>query len=202
MARQGRNAEETKAAILAAARLAFGASGYDRTTIRAVAKAAQVDPALVMHYFTNKDGLFAAAATMDLALPDLTGVPPGRVADALLPVFFTVWSPGGPFLGLLRATASSPVAAQALLEVLADQITPVLATVARDNAPTRAALIGAQLLGVAMTRYVLRAPPVTALSEPALTSWLRPVIEHYLTSPLPAPSAGQAGPASLPAWPR
>ncbi|MFG1604147.1 TetR family transcriptional regulator [Actinoplanes sp. NPDC049265] len=51
----------TEARILAAARHLFAAVGYDRTTIRAVAAAAEVDAGLVMHYFGSKDALFAQA---------------------------------------------------------------------------------------------------------------------------------------------
>ena len=178
-----RNAEQSRAAILAAARLKFGADGYDRTTIRSVATAAAVDPALVMHYFGSKDGLFAAAAEMDLDLPDLSAVPADRVADVLLPRFLAAWEPGGPFLGLLRAAAATPVAAAALLDVFTRQVTPALAAVARDDVPARTALIGAQLIGVAVGRYILGNPPLAQMSDQELTSWLRPVIAFYLTEP-------------------
>lgn len=180
-----RNADESRAAILAAARLSFGADGYDRTTIRSVAAGAGVDPALVMHYFGNKDGLFTAAAQLDLELPDLTSVPPDRVADVLLPLFLAAWAPGGPFLGLLRAAASAPAAADALLDVFARQVTPALAAAALDHAPARAALVGAQLLGVAVSRYILKTPPLVSMGDEELTRWLRPVIESYLTRPYP-----------------
>src|SRR3984957_8349306 len=86
-----RNAAETRADILAAARVRFGADGYERTTLRAVAADVGVDPALVIRYFGSKQDLFAAAAEFTLALPDLTGIDPDHVADALLPKFFAVW---------------------------------------------------------------------------------------------------------------
>jgi AcrR family transcriptional regulator len=185
MAERGRDSAQSRAAILGAARLQFGTEGFDRTTIRSVAAAAGVDPALVMHYFGSKDGLFRAAAELDLDLPDLTGVPPDRVADVLLPRFVAAWRPGGPFLGLLRASTSNPTAAQALLDVLAQQVTPALAAVARDQAPRRAALVGSQLLGIAVARFVLQVPPIVELSDAELVDWLRPVIAHYLSDPAP-----------------
>ncbi len=180
-----RDAVQTRAAILAAARLQFAGDGYDRTTIRSVATAARIDPSLVMHYFGSKDGLFRASAELDLDLPDLTGVAPDRVAAAVLPRFIAAWSPGGPLLGLLRASGSNPAAAQALLAVFVDQVAPAFGPVARDRAPQRAALIGAQLLGVAVARLILRVPPLVDMSDDELTAWLGPVIAHHLTDPAP-----------------
>jgi hypothetical protein len=57
--------------------------------------------------------------------------------------------------------------------------------VARDHAPRRAALVGSQLLGIAVARFVLRVPPIVELSDDELVAWLRPVIAHYLTDPVP-----------------
>lgn len=53
-------APDTRAAVLAAARSSFAEKGFRGTTIRAVASAASVDPALVHHYFGSKDDLFLA----------------------------------------------------------------------------------------------------------------------------------------------
>jgi len=116
MASRTRDPAATKAAILAAARMQFGQSGFEKTTIRSVASAAGVDPALVMHYFGNKDGLFAAVSRLDISPPDLSGVAPEDVAEVMLPLFVEVWGPDGPFLPLLRAASSSQTAGDALLE--------------------------------------------------------------------------------------
>src|SRR5258708_28931514 len=123
-ARDGRDGQATRAAILDTARSQFGSHGFERTTIRSVASAAGVDPALVMHYFGNKAGLFAAASRFDIAFPDLSGVAPDRIADVVLPMFVAVWGPQGPFLPLLRAAATNRTAAAALLEVFGGQVAP------------------------------------------------------------------------------
>ena len=129
MTAKARDGEATRATILATARSQFGAHGFERTTIRSIASAAGVDPALVMHYFGSKAKLFAAASRFDIEFPDLAGVAPDRVADVLLPMFVGVWGPHGPFLPLLRAAATNPAAADALLEVFVDRVTPALAAV-------------------------------------------------------------------------
>ncbi|AWB91407.1 TetR family transcriptional regulator [Aeromicrobium chenweiae] len=185
MAKRTRDSAATKAAILAAARLQFGQNGFERTTIRSVAAAAGVDPALVMHYFVSKDELFGAVSRLDISPPDLTGVAPEDVAGVLLPVFARVWGPDGPFLPLLRAAASSPQAAEALLDVFVRQVAPALAVAAVDRPEQRAALIGSHLLGIAVARHIIAIPAIVTMEDAALAAWLRPVLTHYLTDPAP-----------------
>jgi Tetracyclin repressor-like, C-terminal domain len=112
--------------------------------------------------------------------------PPARcIADVVLPMFVAAWGPQGPFLPLLRAAATNRTAADALLEVFVGQVAPALAAVVPDRAPERAALVGSQLLGLAVARYILGVPPLTGMADAQLINWLRPVLAHYLTDPAP-----------------
>ncbi len=176
-----RDGETTRAAILAIARAQFGDHGFERTTIRSVASAAGVDPALVMHYFGSKAELFAAASRFDVTFPDLADVAPDRIAEILLPLFVSVWGPQGPFLPLLRAAATNKAAAAALLEVFVDRVAPALAAAVPDRPAERAALVGAQVLGLATARYILCIPALAEMDDAQLIEWLRPVLAHYLT---------------------
>jgi AcrR family transcriptional regulator len=185
MASRTRDAAATKAAILAAARMQFGQQGFEKTTIRSVASAAGVDPALVMHYFANKDTLFGEVSRLDISPPDLSGVAPEDVADVMLPLFVQVWGPDGPFLPLLRAASSSQTAADALLDVFTRQVAPALAEVAIDRPAERAALIGSHLLGIAVGRYIIGIPSLVRMDDQTLTRWLKPVLTHYLSDPAP-----------------
>ena len=99
----------------------------------------------------------------------------------MLPMFVSAWGPQGPFLPLLRAAATIRTAADALLEVFVGQVAPALAAVV----PDRAALVGSQLLGLAVARYILWVPPLTGMADAQLINWLRPVLAHYLTDPAP-----------------
>jgi AcrR family transcriptional regulator len=180
-----RDGEATRSTILATARTQFGAHGFERTTIRSVASEVGVDPALVMHYFGSKAELFAAASRFDVKFPDLSAVAPDRIADVLLPVFIGVWGPQGPLLPLLRAAATNRTAADALLAVFVDQVAPALAAVVPDRAPERAALVGSQLLGLAVGRYILCIPPLAGMDDARLIEWMRPVLAHYLADPAP-----------------
>ncbi len=180
-----RDAAATRSAILATARSQFGEHGFERTTIRSVASAAGVDPALVMHYFGSKAELFAAASRFEITFPDLSGVAPDRIADVLLPEFVAVWGPQGPFLPLLRAAATNRDAADALLEVFVDRVAPALAAVVPDHGAERAALVGSHLLGLAVARYILGIPPLAGMDDAHLIEWLRPVLALYLAGPAP-----------------
>ncbi|MET0388046.1 MAG: TetR family transcriptional regulator [Polyangiales bacterium] len=180
-----RSAPRTRAAILAAARSLFAQDGYDRTSIRAVAAAASVDPALVLRYFDNKVTLFAEAADFHLPLPDLSGLDTEAIARALVDAFFQVWESDGIFLALLRASATSEEAAERMRRVFQEQVVPALAKVAVDQPGRRAALVGSQVIGFAFARYVLRPAVIADMTRDEVLAWLGPTLVRYLTAPAP-----------------
>jgi AcrR family transcriptional regulator len=180
-----RDGKVTRATILSAARSLFSTHGFERTTIRSIAAEAGVDPALVMHYFGNKADLFAAVSRLDITFPDLTGLAPERIADVLVPFLVRVWDPAGAFLPLLRAAATNRAAADALLEVFVEKVAPALTTITPDRAAERTAMVGSQVLGIAMARNVVGVPALVAMDDATLTEWLRPVLAHYLTGSVP-----------------
>jgi AcrR family transcriptional regulator len=181
-----RDAARTRADLLAAARRRFGADGYERTTIRAIAADVGVDPALVIRYFGGKQELFAAVADLSLSLPDLAAVPPGAKAGALLDRFFAVWEGDETFLALLRAAMTSENVAERLREVFTAQVAPAISAVAPDHPRERAGLVGAFIIGLATTRYALASPALTAMSREQMTAWATPVLAQLLTGPAPA----------------
>ena len=180
-----RNAAQTRDDILRAARARFGSDGYDRTTIRTVAADVGIDPALVIRYFGSKQDLFAAAAEFTLNLPDLSALNPGEVADALLPSFFAVWEDDSTFVALLRAAMTSPTAVETMQKVFASQVAPTLAAITPDHPAERAALMGAFVIGLATTRYVLASPAIAEMSHDELIQWASPVIQQLLVGPPP-----------------
>jgi AcrR family transcriptional regulator len=179
-----RDAESTKAAILAAARERFAGDGYERATIRAIAGDAGIDPALVMRYFGNKEKLFAAAAEFDLRLPDLTALPRARVGAAFVEHFLDRWEADDTFIALLRAAVTNDTAAKRVRAVFAGQVGPMIATLSGDptRAPIRAGLVSSQILGMALCRYILRVPPLVAMPRAELIAWLAPTVQRYLTA--------------------
>lgn len=177
-----RPASETKAVILAAARERFGADGYERATIRAIAADAQIDPSMVMRYFGSKEGLFAAAAEFDLELPELADVPVGEIGTALAAHFVERWERDGALLILLRAGVTNEAVAERMRTIFAAQLAPVIGKVIADpaQAPIRAGLAATQVLGMALCRYVLAFPPLQQMTNDEVVGWIGPTLQRYL----------------------
>ncbi|MYR60450.1 TetR family transcriptional regulator [Streptomyces sp. SID625] len=182
-----RRSDATRAAILTAARARFAADGYERATIRAIAKDAKIDPSMVMRYYGNKESLFAAAVSVDLRLPDLSALPRDQVGHALVSHFLDLWEDGGELTAILRVGVTNTAGAERLQRVFREQLLPVAQVVCPDpeQVPARAALCASQLLGLALTRYVLRIPAAVALARQEALAWLAPTVQRYLTAPSP-----------------
>lgn len=169
-------------AILSAARSRFATDGYDRATVRAIAADAHVDPSMVMRYFGNKRQLFALTADFDLRLPDLTAVPREQAGHTLATHLISRWEGDEGLQILLRTATTDDDAADRMRAIFAGQLAPQIAAITGDatTAATRAGLVATQALGVVLCRYVLRLPPVVALSAADLTRWLAPTLQRYL----------------------
>jgi AcrR family transcriptional regulator len=177
-------------AILAAARRRFTEEGYERTTIRTVAADAGLDPSMVMRYYGSKEGLFSAAADIDLHLPDLTGVLPSQLGRTIARHFVEIWESNWGrevLLILLRSAASAhPGAAERVHAVFTGQIVPLVRAATGDaaDAEARAGLLSTHLLGTVLTRYVVQFPPVVAMDADTLAATMAPVLQHILTGSL------------------
>ena len=178
-----RSSEQTKAVILAAARERFAEFGFERATIRAIAADANIDPSMVMRYFGNKNQLFAAAADFDLQIPDLSDVEPGDLGGRIVAHFVERWERDEALVVLLRSSTTNAEAAQRMREIFTTQLLPVIAKVKPADAARRAGLIATQVLGLALSRYVLRLPPVVEMSRDEIVAWLGPTVQRYLTAP-------------------
>ena len=189
--------QATRDRILAEARKLFGGGGYERTTIRAVAAAADIHPSMVMRYFGSKEGLFTAAAEFDLRLPDLARVRPGERGAALVRHFLDRWEGAGSgddLPALLRLAATHEPARARMLEVFRGQVIPAIAGVTSPaGAAERAALIGTQLIGLAFARYVLKLPPIVSLGPQAIEERIGAVVQAHLDAG-PRPSSGESPP--------
>src|SRR5690349_4738924 len=174
-----RSSEQTKAVILAAAREQFAESGFERATIRAIAADANIDPSMVMRYFGNKDQLFAAAADFDLDFPDLSDAESGQFGPALVAHFMNRWERDEALIVLLRSSTTNAEAAQRMQQIFAAQLLPEVAKVNAADPGRSAGLIATQMLGLALCRYVLKLPPVIAMSRDEVVSWLGPTIQRY-----------------------
>ncbi|MFC8505624.1 TetR family transcriptional regulator [Streptomyces sp. NPDC057411] len=182
-----RRSDATRAAILEAARERFASEGYERATIRAIARDAGIDPSMVMRYYGNKEGLFAAASDFELELRELGSLPAEDIGAALVAHFLDRWERDDVLTGLLRVGVTNPAGTQRMREIFAEQLGPITRGVCPDpaEAPRRAALVASQILGMALTRYVLRLPPAAEMSREEVAAWLGPTVQRYLTAERP-----------------
>jgi AcrR family transcriptional regulator len=173
-------------AILGAASTRFAADGYDRTTVRAIAADAGVDPSMVMRYFGSKRQLFARTAEFDLRLPDLAAAPRDQVGRVLATHLLARWESDDGLQILLRTATTDDDAAERMRAIFAGQLAPQIAALSDDPATaiTRAGLVATQALGVALSRYVLRLPPVVAMTPAEIVAWIAPTLQRYLAGTL------------------
>lgn len=178
--------------ILRAALREFARRGYDGATLRVIAKEARVDPALVYHYFGDKEGVFVESMRSQMLPPSESEISSGgsrsQEAQRVVGLFLERWGGGSeptPLLALMRSASSDPKAAALLRGLLARQITPqVAASLPRDDVDLRVALIASTLFGVAFLRHIVRLEPLASATPEDLGRWAGPVLLHYMTETL------------------
>ncbi|MEU7043568.1 TetR family transcriptional regulator [Streptomyces varsoviensis] len=189
---------DTRGAILAAAREIFAERGYDGSSIRHIAASAGVDPALVHHYFGNKEDLFMEvvkapiepAAVMEEIFAEGIEAAPENVVRAFLGVCEGPVS-GPAFLGLLRGAVAHQWQALLLREFFTTQIARRVVRrlgTAVDPAelPLRASLVSSQLFGLALARYVLRIQPLADAPREVVVAAVAPNIRRHMIGALDA----------------
>lgn len=184
--------ERTKARILTEASTLFSEQAFDRVSVRAIAKEANVDPALINHYFGSKEGLFATLVE--------TYLKPRHIEESLLAIpTIDEWG-----RQLVRAvdTAWSTSAGQVMLavarrglaentEMLRDTFTPLLLDRIASRLEgsdskrhLRASLAASQMVGLIITRYIIQLEPLASMPREQLVDLVGPTIQHYLTGQL------------------
>lgn len=178
---------DTRAAILEAARADFAAKGFDKTTIRGVARQADVDPALVHHYFGDKVRLLMAALQLPLDPRPLIGEilkgDPLGMGERLVHAFVSTWDADPrPLVAVLKAAVANDSLRDLVREgLMAGILEHVAGYLAVPQARLRAELVASQLIGLAVVRYVLRIEPFASTSVENVTSMVGPRIQDYLS---------------------
>ena len=193
---------DTRGAIVEAAKRVFAAKGYDGASLRAIAREAGVDPALVHHYFDGKASLFVAA----MALPfdprhvqEQTSSAGSVSASAfassgtsigaeIIVGFLTMWDQaegsGSSFAACVAGMAASTSVADAMREFVAERVWQNSPTNPGESAALtrqRRALVSSQLMGLAFTRYILRVPPVSTAAPRQIARWAGPTLDRYIS---------------------
>jgi len=196
VARTGRRPgnQDTREAILAAAREAFAKTGYDGASIRLIAAAAKVDPALVHHYFGTKHQLFLDAMQVPFdpmqVLPQVLSGGADGIGDRLVRTMLRVWdsSAGGAALALVRSAVSNELIAKMLREFFLRQVTRRVTkelNLDPEEGRLRVSLVFSQIAGLIMARYIIRVEPLASASPDLVVALIGPTIQRYLTEPLP-----------------
>ncbi|QFG23753.1 TetR family transcriptional regulator [Actinomadura sp. WMMB 499] len=177
---------ETRAAILGAARELFAEKGYDGASLRAIARAADVDPALVHHFFGNKEGVFIEAMRFpvdpSVLLPRILDAPAERRGEAMARVFLSIWEDPerrAPLLAMLRSAMTNERAAALLREFLSSALF-ARAGEATDVPRLRLQAAAGQMVGMMILRYVVRVEPLASASEDEMVELVAPVLQRYL----------------------
>jgi len=191
--RRGRRpaGEDTRAAILDAARTEFSAKGYDASSLRAIARLAEVDPALVHHYFEGKAALFVESMSLPFnpafLIDTILAGPQQDVGERLARTFFDIWESAKGrerLVALLRSAVSNEDAARMLREFLAREVFGKVAVAMAVPQPhLRAGMAAAQMIGLALMRYVICFEPVVRASIDDVVALVAPTLQRYLADP-------------------
>jgi AcrR family transcriptional regulator len=181
----------TREQITVAARSLFADLGYERATFRAIAGAAGVDPALVVHFYGTKDELFRQVMALPPPIADgLERLAEGpretvgrRLAELIVgalenPASRTV------VLGRIRCASSHPDAAALVRETVTRDLLRLATALSDDEPETRAVLVGAQVVGLALARHIVRVEPLASMSSSDVIEIYAPTFQHYLVEPL------------------
>jgi AcrR family transcriptional regulator len=183
-------APATRDRILDAAREEFSERGYEKTSVRGIAKAAGVDSALVHHYFGTKEQVFEAA--IEVAFAPALGAPDAveegpldGVGERLTRFILGVWENPAtrtPLLAIVRSAVNNETAAAVFRRLVAAQLLRRIAgQLDLPDAELRAELAAAQLVGVAMLRYVIKVEPLASADVERIVERVAPVVQGHLT---------------------
>lgn len=182
----------TRDRILDAAREEFSERGYEKTSVRGIAKSAGVDSALVHHYFGTKEQVFEAAVEVAFA-PALKGrdtvldAPVEEVGERMTRMIFGLWEnpvTRTPLLAIVRSAVNNEAAAGVFRRLVAGQLLRRIAgQLDLPDAELRAELAAAQLVGIAMIRYVIKMEPLASADPEQIIRRVAPVVQGHLTGP-------------------
>lgn len=171
----------SESSILEAARELFAQEGFERTTIRSVASRAGVDPALVMQHFGSKERLFAESTRWHTEHQTILAASSDNFASAAIEDLISHFEQAEDreaAVALMRSCLTHPAA----LEVMRDQVmcerkAAVAAGIDGPDAELRAGLFAACMIGLGMSRYLIKLEPVASASPEDLLRLMKPVLD-------------------------
>ncbi|WP_176561012.1 TetR family transcriptional regulator [Mycobacterium neglectum] len=183
----------SREAVLAAAKERFATEGYEKTTLRAIADDAHVDPSMVLYLFGSKAELFRESLRLlldpDLLVAALRGTPDDEpdIGTRMVRTYLRIWEApesGPTMVVMLQSATSNPDAHEAFRSFMQNYVLTAVSGVlgGDEQARLRATLAASQLVGTAVLRYVMKVPPLATLSGDELVRVIAPTVTRYLTA--------------------
>jgi AcrR family transcriptional regulator len=192
--RRGRRQGEpvSRGAVLAAAKQRFATEGYEKTTLRAIARDAHVDPSMVLYLFGSKEELFRESLRLILDPQMLVAALTGETDDdpdigtRMVRTYLRIWETpdtAASMRAMLQSATSNSDAHEAFRDFMQNYVLTAVSGVlgGGEQARLRAMLAASQLVGVAILRYVMEVPPLTTLSGDEIERLIAPTLTRYLT---------------------
>ena len=194
----------TREGILEAARVSFAEHGYDRATIRDIASRAEVDPALVIHYFGSKEALFTEALQLPVQPGEVLArgmaAGPDQIGATVVRTFLDSWEPPETrvrLVAMLRSALTNEAAMDMIRDLLVREVFgPITEALGAPDAQLRATLVGSQLVGLSVMRYVGHIEPLASATVDELVAALGPTVQRYLAGDLGPAAAGTGSAAA------
>jgi AcrR family transcriptional regulator len=193
--RRGRRQGEpvSRGVVLAAAKQRFATEGYEKTTLRAIARDAHVDPSMVLYLFGSKEELFRESLRLildpDVLVAALTGEADDDpdIGTRMVRTYLRIWETpdtAASMRAMLQSATSNTDANDAFRGFMQNYVLTAVSGVlgGGEQARLRAMLAASSLVGTAMLRYIIQVPPLAALSADEVVRLVAPTVTRYLTA--------------------
>ena len=179
--------------VLAVAKKRCALVGYEKATLRAIARDAHVDPSMVLYLFGSKADLFRESLQLivdpNMLVAALTGGPDDDpdVGTRMVHTYLRIWEApdtGPSMVAMLQSATSNSDAHEAFRGFMQNYVLTTVSGVlgGGEHARLRAMLAASQLVGTAVLRYVMKVPPLATLSDDEVVRLIAPTVTRYLTA--------------------
>jgi AcrR family transcriptional regulator len=180
-------------AVLSAAKQRFATEGYEKTTLRAIAKDAHVDPSMVLYLFGSKEELFRESLRLildpEVLVAAMTGVDDDEpdIGTRMVRMYLRIWETpdtAASMRAMLQSATSNTDANDAFRGFMQNYVLTAVSGVlgGGEQARLRAMLAASNLVGTAMLRYIIQVPPLATLSADEVVALIAPTVTRYLTA--------------------
>jgi AcrR family transcriptional regulator len=180
-------------AVLSAAKQRFATQGYEKTTLRAIAEDAHVDPSMVLYLFGSKEELFRESLRLildpDVLVAALTGETDDEpdIGTRMVRTYLSIWETpdtAASMRAMLQSATSNTDANDAFRGFMQNYVLTAVSGVlgGGERARLRAILAASTLVGTAMLRYIIQVPPLATLSADEVQRLVAPTVTRYLTA--------------------